>query len=234
MIKAVVGGVGSGKTLSIVRDILIRKKTTFLNFDIKAQNCIRLKKEDFIKDTVIATKKSGEEVKQYSVNWDFWRTALDEHPEGFDIVLDEAHNIISSRRSMSSWNTQMTFFIAQIRKIMGSSGHHHFVWVTQVLDRVDVAFRDLMSEVIVCKKFERDIMIKTPVISKGRKTTRVIPYTFIVQYHFEGSNCYDRAVTFMADNRLKIYDYKTAFFANPIMERYDSYAFIDFGDDVYL
>lgn len=231
MIKAIIGNVGSGKTLSATKYIIDRGLTTYTNYPVKSDNVIRLKKEYFIQDTVVGQSR-GREVKKLNLNWQYWQQALTDHPQGFDIVGDEWHNVMHSRQAMTKWNTLLSIWMSQIRKIMGSSERHDFVFITQRIDRVDIAARDLLSEIIYCQKIQTKQLIKTVVIKDGRYTTRMIPKTIIIQRIFKGESCVEKYHAFM--NGMKTYDHSKAFFANPYMKYYDSYAFITFGDDVYV
>jgi len=218
MIIAIVGTVGSGKTLSVVRKILRRKQLTFCNFSVNCDNVVRLKQEHIVNEVVVGQKKNGDDVKEKRINWDFWNDTISVH-DGFDIVLDEVHNIIHSRLSMSKNNVLMTMWFSQIRKILGTSERNHIFLITQKLSRIDVAFRDLLDVVIYCKKEVRGDRV------------------FIHQFVFRGDNCLDDFYVFRANPKLarNLKMYRRNFFcANSYFPFYDSYELVRFGESAYL
>ena len=109
MIITMSGGVGAGKTISAIRQAFVeaKKNQVITNFKIIGlKNYYRLKKGDILKDVSDNPKKT-----EYEVNWDFW-----ENHKNCDIFLDEVHNLINSRNSMSKENKKYSEWIAQIRK----------------------------------------------------------------------------------------------------------------------
>ena len=96
MIKIFVGGVGQGKTVTAVKEILHRKETCFSNFNVKCPYMTRLKKEHIIS----YEEQEGKKKPKMCVNWKFWKDETEKG--GFDVYIDEAHNIMNSRRAMSS------------------------------------------------------------------------------------------------------------------------------------
>jgi len=218
MIIAIIGTVGSGKSLSAVRQILKRDQKTFVNFSIKSKNTIRLKKEHIITDRIKGYKNTGEPITEKVINWEFWNDAVKKY-DGFDIVLDEVHNIIHSRMSMSKNNVLMTIWFSQIRKILGTSEKNHIFLISQKLSRIDVAFRDLLDIVIYCKKEVRgdDVFIHQ--------------FTFnsdcVVDDYYFFKNNYNQA------KRMRLYK-RSVFKANSYFPYYDSYELIQFGDSSYI
>ena len=86
MIKIVIGGIGSGKSVSLARDAIHRRTKTYINFPLYHPNAIRLKEEHIIKNEVIGQKKNGENIEKAVINFDFWRETWQK--EGFSIILD--------------------------------------------------------------------------------------------------------------------------------------------------
>ena len=172
MIIATVGNIGSGKTVSIVKRIVESKKMSFVNFDVQAKNVLRLKKEHIVKETVIGHTRAGKPITEREVNWKFWNRALRKYKE-YHLFLDEIHNIAHSRQSMTKWNTLMSIWISQIRKILGDSEKTHIYLISQRIDRIDVAFRDLLHCIIHCEKFQTPNYIDTIVVEHGKKIKKI-------------------------------------------------------------
>ena len=229
MIIIILGGVGSGKSVTSTKFMVSNKSHSYCNYNVKSKNVTRLKKEFIINKEVKQVLRSGREVYEYKINWDFWNKAKAKHKK-FNIVLDEVHNLIHSRQSTTKWNTLMSMWISQIRKILGDSEKTHVVLLSQKLGRIDIAFRDLAHKIILCQKYETTKFIKTKVLSNGRIQTIKLPVIYIIQYHFIGQNCIQKLELFNLGN--KTYDYRTMYFANPFFRYYDSYEL--FGETDYL
>ena len=80
MIIAILGNIGEGKSLSIVREIIQKKQYAFVNFNLK-----NLKNQHRIKfnDVIIPAEK----LKDYRVNWEFWNDVRKKNPI-FSIYID--------------------------------------------------------------------------------------------------------------------------------------------------
>lgn len=143
MIILLLGGIGSGKTLSAVKEIVSNKQYALTNFKLNIKNYHRIKIGDII------TKED----KAYNVNWSYWEKIRKEK-SNYSIYLDEVHNIIHSRRSMSKLNIQMSKWVSQIRKILSDSPNNHLYLISQTIRKIDVDFRDLAQLVCVCSKFD--------------------------------------------------------------------------------
>lgn len=91
-------------------------------------------------------KKTGEErpVYDYKVNHEFWKDKGD-----INVVLDEAHTLLNSRRSMSKVNILMTDWLALIRRVLGGggTGEGELVLITQLWNRLDNISRDMANQV---------------------------------------------------------------------------------------
>lgn len=186
---------------------------TFVNFSTNLPNCTRLKVEHIIKEKIEGYKKDGTPIKKIVVNWDFWEN-LKKKSKGFDIVLDEVHNVLHSRRSMSQWNTLASMWLTQIRKILGSSELHHLYLISQRPEAVDITARELAGEIIDCQKEE------------------IGNNVYILKTIYMGRYCLDKY--FQSLNGVKSYDYRSYFRANEFFNYYDSYEIVRFGDEVYL
>ena len=194
MIIVYIGGIGSGKTLSVVREILKSKNTAFTNFKLKHNlNYHRLKLSD------IMLPSDEEKSKKFRINWEFWEAA---RKQNFSIYLDEVHNLINSRQSMSGRNIALSIWISQIRKILSDSKTSHCYLITQNMRKLDVNFRDLAQVIILCNKFmKRD-------------------KTYILQTYYNGIDDFEYG---KHSCRLK-------FLADPYFKYYDTNELISFGD----
>ena len=201
------GGIGSGKTISVIKELVERSaySQAYVNFKTKKiPGCHRIKMDMIItKETEEGSR--GKLTTTKKVNWQFWNE-LKKKNQRFSIYLDEVHNILNSRMSMSKNNVLMGMWIAQIRKVFGGTESDHLYIISQKLRRIDVNLRDLAHWVIECNK----VMIGDKVI--------------IIRTYYQGADAYEMGVQYS----------KTYFTANPFFKYYDSYELVDFGSDVYL
>ena len=152
MIRLFLGKVGSGKTASCVKEIVLNidGKTTFSNIvmpkDIKHN--IEINRSMIIKREIKGVTKSGKEIAEESFNDEFWKEANKKY-NGMNVVLDEAHTLINSRRAMSKQNVIMNDFLALIRRILGDSSAEYgtLTLISQLGRRLDVTARELATEI---------------------------------------------------------------------------------------
>jgi len=228
MIIAIIGGVGSGKSLSAVKFLCEREHVTYTNFHVRGRKILRLKSDNIITHEITGYKKNGDEITVPILNWDYWKKAILKYG-GFDIFIDEIHNIFNSRQSMTKRNILLMQWVAQIRKVLSGSEKNHLVCISQRLKRIDVSLRDLLHLIIYCKKVETNKLIDTTVYFRGKKRTEKIKLTYIIQYIFKGDYCVENYERFI--NGIKSYDLRTRFIANPYFKLFDSYELIDSGGD---
>lgn len=162
MIILVVGDIGSGKTATLVRNIMIKLmqgQAIYTNFTLSSlpkhlqKNFYQLKFEQL-------------------TDFKFWKKQFG---QGFSIVLDEFHNIADSRRAVSKRNITITQWLAQIRKILKGHSNNHLFISTQYLRQIDVRTRDLAQYMIECE------------FRKGRS----IEQDLILNFHYTKSNSGD-------------------------------------------
>ena len=150
MIIIILGGIGSGKTLSTVREIITRKLPCFVNFNLDNMPgnipVHRLKFEDIVQEYIHPDFPKKPRLK---VNWDFWDAARTKYTD-FNIFLDEISSVIHSRRSMTNQSIQMSNWVAQIRKICNDSESSNLFIISQTLSKIDRDFRDLAQVIIEC------------------------------------------------------------------------------------
>lgn len=189
MIIIYLGGIGSGKSLSIIKEIIDSGSFAYANFELKnIENFHRLKISD-----IISTQTDGKkEIKK--VNWGFWESERIKH-KNFSIFLDEIHNIIHSRRSMSKTNILMSKWVSQIRKILQDSQTNHLFIISQTIRKIDIDFRELAAIIVECHKI--------------RMGKRII----IKQRYYEGLDNYlfrraKATRAFIGNKYFKYYDYR--------------------------
>lgn len=226
MIIAIIGGIGSGKTITAVKEIVERSQSNFpifTNFSTRNINKVRrLKVQDIV---------TGKGTKM-NVNYAFFRDSLKKYNR-FDIVLDEVHNLVHSRRAMSRFNTTLSKWIAQIRKMMGDSEKNHIYIISQNLMRIDVAWRDLIHTIVYCEKMEMNDEIPTIVYQHNKKKTKSLKRVYVVNALFSGHNCIDKFQQYVL-NGLKTYDRRSYFLANPYYQYFDTHGLIEFGEEQWL
>jgi len=218
-------GVGSGKTISAVRQAYLEadKNMVLTNFDVYGlKNYYRLKKGDILID------KSEGKKKILEVNWDFW-----EKHKNCDIFLDEVHNLINSRSSMSVENKKYSEWISQIRKLWGQSGDQNYLnalsrmnsnvfnkmhgkiysasnnifIITQKPRKMDINFKELCHIHIQCSK-----------VTQGKQV-------IIFQDHFLGNDNISGIEMMEIGAKPK----RSYFLANPYFNKYNSYEIVQGG-----
>lgn len=152
MIIISLGNPGSGKTVSIVREMAknVTNRKTYSNIMTnKIKNNILISPEMIVKKEIIRIKKkrSGETepVYEMKLNTDFWKNIN----EPIDVILDEAHSIINARRAMSKVNVIITDWLSLIRRVIGQSdsGYGRLVLISQLSRRLDPIARDMATQV---------------------------------------------------------------------------------------
>ena len=133
-----------------VREMLFNRthRKTYSNIKTTIKHQLELKPGMIIKKEVVGSKKSkGEEVSiyEYKLNLDFWKSIK----EPINVVLDEAHTILNSRRSMSKTNIILTDWLALVRRVLGGTegGYGELVFITQLPNRIDNIAREMAHQV---------------------------------------------------------------------------------------
>lgn len=153
MIKIKIGNLGSGKTASTVKDIIdnYAGRRTFSNIIAKKiPHMVELKPEMIIKREIVGYKKNrmtqeNTAIYDMKFNEEFWTNLK----EPINLVLDEAHTIMNSRKSMSKVNVIVTDWLALARKLVGEteSGSGELTFITQLPYRLDSIARDMATNV---------------------------------------------------------------------------------------
>lgn len=151
MIRIYLGKLGSGKSISAIREIANDQsgRTNYTNIKNDLKNCIMIEGSDIIKKTLISTKKKRdgriEEIFKYEFNLPFWQ----KQKKPLNIIWDEIHLVANSRDSQSKLNKCMSRFLSMGRRIVGSddTGYGHFIFIAQTSRTIDVNLRDLANEI---------------------------------------------------------------------------------------
>lgn len=183
MIIALIGNIGEGKSVSMIKEIVTRKNFVLTNFHIKYSHH-RLRYTDFF--------IMDEDNRIIGVNWQFWDDMRKKHKD-FSIFLDEVPSIVHSRASMTKRNIYLSHWISQVRKILSDSPNSHLYIVSQTPRKIDVNWRELCHIVIKCKK-----------ITQGKNV-------YILQTFYDGFDSYEMGVNqgkkyFLANPFFKYYN----------------------------
>jgi predicted Zn-ribbon and HTH transcriptional regulator len=145
LIKLYIGNIGSGKTLVAVKEIIDEKlKTTYSNIEIKSDKNKILTTENLFTNFVY--KKDGSlDMSKLKLNIEFWKNIN----QNINIVIDEAHTLFNSRRSMTKKNILLTDWVALVRKILGTNPNSEgdLILITQLWYRLDNITRDMAHQI---------------------------------------------------------------------------------------
>jgi len=152
MIRIMLGKMGSGKTASMVREIVNNddKKTTYSNIIMKKKtdHVITISRDMIIQKELQHTTKTGKEIYALKLNDAYWKD-LSKKKIGINVVLDEAHTLLNSRRAMSKENEILNDFMSLLRRILGDSGdgYGELILISQLGRRLDINARELCTSV---------------------------------------------------------------------------------------
>ena len=228
MIITTVGSTGSGKSLSLVKNIMERGYKSFTNFELLGvKNFHRIEYEEVVKENVLSTKKDGTAKKtSFDINFEFWEKET-KRKQGFDIYIDEAQMNMSSRSSMSKENKVWNQFISQIRKILGTSEKNHIYITTQRPHAIDVHIRDLTHIWILCNKIViHGVEIKT----ETDEGVKMLPLCVITRSYFKSLDELEYYSRFQNDN---IPFHQDWFIGNNFYKYYRSHEIIDFRNKYF-
>lgn len=149
MISIWLGNVGSGKTASAVRELIMNDsgRLTYSNIITKKISNNRLLSRDMIiKKEVVGQKKNGDLIYDRKLNIEFWED-LKKSGEALNVIIDEAHTLVNPRRAMSKQNIIMTDWIALLRRILGSNdaGYGQLIMISQLRRRIDPIAREMSN-----------------------------------------------------------------------------------------
>lgn len=156
-IKLYVGKQGSGKTASAVKEIMdaAHYMTTYSNIvpRRKVKNWYTLSKEMIISHKQVDTKRkkdgTTEPVFKDELNIGFWQDAVKKHTNGLSVVLDELHNIVGARTSMSKQNIIFNKWMSLIRRMLGSDPQIQgdLIIISQLTRQIDIIAREMAHQV---------------------------------------------------------------------------------------
>lgn len=154
MITIYVGGIGSGKTASAVRQIMRSEdgRKTYSNIQmIDVPNNVVINRNMLLTEEAVTAIVNGRpKTKNKTVfNKEYWKKVIEEE-KSINVCIDEAHTIFNSRRSQSAVNVAMTDFLAMLRRVIGSTeaGTGELILITQLLRRLDPVIREMANRVI--------------------------------------------------------------------------------------
>lgn len=204
MIIAIVGGIGSGKTLTAVRWVIRNNLFAYTNIVLKNYPYwSRLKYSDIIKYE--KNEKTGI-LKAVGVNWDYWNKKVLES-KNFSVVIDELHNIAHSRQFMSAENRFIGQWVSQIRKILYDKKYNDLVIISQSPFKIDIDIRELCHIIISCE---------TRNLRRGR--------LLVINKWFNGIEAFSANVHYM----------KTWFIGNQYFKFYDTLQIVQLEPTGYL
>ena len=155
MIRISAGNLGSGKTANEVREMYLNSQhiqyVSNINTSMQHQQNINSKmilKQELVK-TIKKRDGSSENIYQNTLNADYWKKLSKSTNKPLSVVLDEAHSIINSRKSMSKVNIVINDWLALLRRVLGadSSGRGELVLITQLPNRIDIIARDMANQI---------------------------------------------------------------------------------------
>lgn len=129
----------------------LNNRITYSNIQTSLKNQIDISPDMIIQKEIIDYKKNRktdekEPVYKYTLNIDYWKKIK----EPINVVLDEAHTILNSRRAMSKVNIIVSDWLSLIRRVLGSteSGFGELTFISQLSNRIDVIARDMATNII--------------------------------------------------------------------------------------
>lgn len=152
MIRIFLGNVGSGKTACCVRYMMLNQsnRPTFSNIITnKIKNNHVLSARMLVKKTVTPTPSGrGKPRVDLKLNVDYWKEVHEKY-KAINVILDEAHTIFNSRRSMSKLNIIMNDWLALLRRVLGStdSGGGELILISQIDKSIDSRAREMATQV---------------------------------------------------------------------------------------
>jgi len=147
MIRIFLGNIGSGKTISAVREMFFNeaKIPFYTNIQTNMNHCHMLKPYMIATKELVKETKTGDKKYKYNVNKDFWINLK----KPVSVVLDECHSMLNSRKSMSSQNTVLNDWLSLIRRVVGESSTQQgeITFITQLVNRIDLVAREMATNI---------------------------------------------------------------------------------------
>jgi len=150
MIEIFLGNVGSGKTASAVREMVLNvdKRQTFSNILTKKIKNNTVIKRTMVVEPFIDVDPNGKNKEKFRVNEQFWKDAVKKY-KSVNVIIDEAHTVLNARRGMTKFSVLVTEWIALLRRVIGGSdeGYGKLVLISQLERRLDVIAREMATKV---------------------------------------------------------------------------------------
>ena len=149
------GNIGSGKTVTVVREMVMNKQKINYYTNINSKKPSKTKHiHKITADMIIERKQEGfktkkdksvEPIYKLQLNKDFWL----EVDKPISVILDEAHTIMNPRRAMSKVNVIVGDFLALLRRVLGedSQSEGDLYLITQLNRRLDVIGREMAHQI---------------------------------------------------------------------------------------
>lgn len=146
MIRIFLGKLGSGKTISAVRELALNEsdRRTYTNIMTKKIKGVKKIKPNYIIKKFYPKEKKGK--PDYDLNVSYWN----KQKKPLNILWDEIHLTAPSRASATKINLVLSRFIAMARRITGfdKRGYGQFTFIAQKERTIDINVRELASEII--------------------------------------------------------------------------------------
>lgn len=142
MIRIHLGNIGSGKTLTLVREMYLNQDKLKYYTNVKTS----IKNNVLIDSSMIITKSPSEKKGKfdYSLNTDYWKA----QKKPLIVALDEAHSIVNSRRVMSKQNVLVSEWLALLRRVVNTSTREgELILITQFLHKIDINCREMATQI---------------------------------------------------------------------------------------
>jgi len=162
MIKLYLGNVGGGKTAVSVKEMMFTDRHIFSNIETKGiKNNHIITKDMIFKKEVKSIKKNGQVIYDLKLNVEFWKEARKKY-NALTVIIDEAHNVMNSRRAMSKANIVMGDFLALLRRIVGGKGSDtgELILISQLERRLDPIAKDMATLIKYFKCYYVKICLK--------------------------------------------------------------------------
>ncbi len=123
------------------------QRTTYSNIKttkIKSNKVIS--PEMIIKKELLRVKRDGTEVFKKTLNVKYWQK-ITKKEGSINVILDEAHTLINSRRAMSDTAKVLTDFLALLRRVLGadSRGEGKLILISQLERRLDPIAKEMAN-----------------------------------------------------------------------------------------
>jgi hypothetical protein len=207
MIKIYLGGIGSAKTASCVRDIMEHHDKQYVSniMTPKLKNNIQMTREMIVRKEDTGIIKNKLPVYKQTVNREYWETLKKKYPS-MNVIIDEAHTIMNSRRSMSKNNIVISEWLALLRRVVGQDSENEgsLTLISQLDYRIDIIARDMATMIRYhiahykksCKRcgceWQENNEIPEPLfICPSCNSNKVMKHSFVVEcYSFQNMNNY--------------------------------------------